>query len=367
MKEAFLHIGIAQALFTAIIVLTKRPLSIQDKILSIWLFFIAILLGNTYLHYSFPDIPDDRWMGAGVNFLVIPPFFFLYISYSTKKHLRFKSIDFLHFAPVLVFVLISTVLYRGNLVGADKPEKVLKVFFGAYFIFSSLTYAFFAFRMLRKYDEILDDEYSFHLQVFNLKWARYISIGFAASIVIFAIVGSLRKNNIIVFNPMQFLIGAFIIFTYAISFFGFRQFNVMSFQKSIGEEEKTENKSERYQKSGLKDEDAEKYLKTIIDFMDKEQPWKNPQLAAPGFAQLTKIPKHYITQILNEKLNKNFYTFVNEYRTEKAKEMLVSIEYKAWSIVAIAYECGFNSKSAFNSFFKKHTGITPSEFKNQKT
>ena len=169
MKEAFLHIGIAQALFTAIIVLTKRPLIIQDKILSIWLFFIAILLANTYMHYSFPDIPEDRWLGAGINFLVIPPFFFLYIKYSTNRSNKFKVIELLHFAPVIVFVVISTVLYKEGNVSSDKPDFLLKTIFGVYFIFSSLVYTFLAFRMLRKYDEIIDNEYSFHLQIFNFK------------------------------------------------------------------------------------------------------------------------------------------------------------------------------------------------------
>ena len=99
--------------------------------------------------------------------------------------------------------------------------------------------------------------------------------------------------------------------------------------------------------------------------MTQSEAWKDNELSVAKLSEQTDIPKYYITQILNEKLQKNFYTFVNEYRTEYAKQLIKSPKYANWSLLAIAYECGFNSKSAFNNFFKKYCDMTPSEYKNQ--
>lgn len=97
--------------------------------------------------------------------------------------------------------------------------------------------------------------------------------------------------------------------------------------------------------------------------MEKTEAWKDNELTVAKLSKQTQIPKHHITQVLNEILQKNFFTFVNEYRIEYAKTLIKSPKHQSWSFVAIAYECGFNSKTAFNNFFKKYTEMTPSEFR----
>ncbi|MCB0845056.1 MAG: AraC family transcriptional regulator, partial [Bacteroidetes bacterium] len=77
------------------------------------------------------------------------------------------------------------------------------------------------------------------------------------------------------------------------------------------------------------------------------------------------IKQHYITQVLNEQLKKNLYTFVNEFRANEVIRLFKDNNYNNWSITAIAFEAGFNSKSSFNTFFKKYTGKTPSEFRKE--
>jgi len=76
-----------------------------------------------------------------------------------------------------------------------------------------------------------------------------------------------------------------------------------------------------------------------------------------------EIPAHHLTQALNEYLNKNFYTLVNEHRIEEAKQMLRNPRYNHLTVLAIAHDAGFNSKSSFNMTFKKWVGVTPSEFR----
>jgi len=78
-----------------------------------------------------------------------------------------------------------------------------------------------------------------------------------------------------------------------------------------------------------------------------------------------EIPRHFLSEVINEHMGMNFYTLVNSYRVEEVKRRLEDPEFKYLTILAIAYDSGFNAKSSFNTIFKDKTGITPSEY--QKT
>jgi AraC-like DNA-binding protein len=80
-------------------------------------------------------------------------------------------------------------------------------------------------------------------------------------------------------------------------------------------------------------------------------------------AEETEIPAHYLSRIINEHHGQNFFDFINSFRIEEFKRRLADPHYKNFTLLAIAFDCGFNSKSAFNRFFKKVEGISPSEYK----
>ena len=83
----------------------------------------------------------------------------------------------------------------------------------------------------------------------------------------------------------------------------------------------------------------------------------------PNLQKILISPKHYLSQIINEKLNCNFLDFINGYRIDDAKDKLLDENYEHFTILAIAYEVGFNSKSAFYTAFKKNTNSTPSQYR----
>jgi AraC-like DNA-binding protein len=97
--------------------------------------------------------------------------------------------------------------------------------------------------------------------------------------------------------------------------------------------------------------------------MNNEQIFREPELTILDVSQRLTVPRHHVTQVLNEKLEKNFYTFINEYRIEDAKQRLKDPKNDNLTVLAIGYDAGFNSKSSFNTLFKKHVGVTPSEFR----
>ena len=92
-------------------------------------------------------------------------------------------------------------------------------------------------------------------------------------------------------------------------------------------------------------------------------PFINAELTVQDLSKQLNISRHHLTELLNNDIGKNFFTFINEYRVEEVKRRLLDARFEHLTIVAIAFESGFNSKSTFNSIFKQNTGNTPSQWK----
>jgi len=122
----------------------------------------------------------------------------------------------------------------------------------------------------------------------------------------------------------------------------------------------------KYEKSNLTEEEATRYLKTLIEFMKLEKPYLDSDLTVTGLANKVNIPAKALSQVINEKLGKNYNDFINQYRLETARDLLLTTSEQEWSMIDIAFEAGFNSKSSFNTLFKKHFGVKPSEFRRRK-
>lgn len=109
--------------------------------------------------------------------------------------------------------------------------------------------------------------------------------------------------------------------------------------------------------------DDNAYYHELEELMKSKKIYKRTDLSLTYTAELLNISSSYLSQLVNTINNYNFSDYVNSYRVNEAKKMLISTQYKQYTIVSIGLEAGFNSKSAFYSAFKKHTGKTPSEYK----
>lgn len=118
----------------------------------------------------------------------------------------------------------------------------------------------------------------------------------------------------------------------------------------------------KYAKSALNEAKTHEIKNELVRYMQAQEPYLQPQLRIKELADQTGIASHHLSQVINESFHQNFYEFVNAYRVEAAKKMLKDPKYKKYTYTAIGFEVGFNSKSAFYSAFKKHTGITPAKF-----
>ena len=124
-------------------------------------------------------------------------------------------------------------------------------------------------------------------------------------------------------------------------------------------------KPPKYEQSRLTETEKLEYLQKINSYFETQKPYLNPELKITEVAKQLNVSVKYLSQVINESLGKNFYDFINSYRIEEAKRQLINEIDSKKTVLEVLYESGFNSKSAFNSAFKKHTGFTPTEFRKQ--
>jgi AraC-like DNA-binding protein len=122
-------------------------------------------------------------------------------------------------------------------------------------------------------------------------------------------------------------------------------------------------KAAKYKGSSLQPLFVQECLKKLNYLMAIKEVYRDETISLRTLSEKLSIKPHQLSQIINEKLHKNFPDFVNTYRVEKAKRLLRDPKQADQKILAIAFEVGFNTKVAFNNAFKKHTGMTPSEYR----
>ncbi len=121
--------------------------------------------------------------------------------------------------------------------------------------------------------------------------------------------------------------------------------------------------SKKYEKSSLSPELSKEYLAKLIVYMGNKKPYLNSELKLSTLASELEIHTNHLSQVINEHLNLNFYDFVNGYRIKEAMESLKDPGEQQSTILKIALDVGFNNLTSFNNYFKRITGLTPSNFK----
>lgn len=324
----------------------------------------AVDIAKCYFNFN-----EMLWpLSLGLS-LLIPPILYLYATYVTSRNLKFTKKDFIHFIPSVLlyaYMIVFTLSSNGNmhvfssLIDINSEDfKVVKFLFTKYYLVSMIIYPVLALIRVYTYKRSIENSYSFNSSKINLLWLRFLIVCYPLMEVLIALVAARQMRNEHDWDILGYIVSLLII--YVLSYAGVKQRQLdTEFSFPLTGSRKDDM---HYVKSGLTDKQAEIYAKELIGYMNTSKVWQDPELSLAKLSKDTGIQKHFITETLNEYLHKNFYTFINEYRTVYAKELITSPKYKNWSFLAIAFECGFNSKTSFNNFFKKNTGMTPTEYK----
>jgi AraC-like DNA-binding protein len=363
--EPILYITITQFVFAALLVLTKKPRQAADWVLGWWLITMTIFLTLVLFKEQWPQ---SAWSKLQVYPLggLLGPFLYLYVRKLVSPHPHLQWTDLWH---VLPFVLICVVelsfplevdqyFTEGNFLDRGRWT------YTAILIVLNLVYLGLALQVLARHRKAIQQVFSYDSSAITLSWLYTVIVIFSLTFVLTLVIllAILVVGPFI--NPGLPIFLGFAIFAYAISFYGVRQ-RVIYEDTSPAVAEITDLESPRYIHSSLTEEDAQKHIAHLLAYMEEAHPYRERELTIQTVSEALDIPQHHLTQTLNEFLGKNFYTLVNEYRVAEVQRLLTDPSYDHYSLLGIAYEAGFNSKSAFNATFKKFTGQTPSEYRKE--
>ncbi len=300
------------------------------------------------------------------------PLLFLYVSFMTRSREKFNWFSLLHFVPFVVFFTVS-VIFRSVPLMKDlrtffAPDRFisLRIVYGTCLFLSVTLYSILAFIDIRRHQNNLKDLISYTSGKVTLNWLKVISISFYAAFLVLFILGGMNMiGDFIPFDPYFVVFGFITLFSVIYSFYGIKQ--PVIFGEVVRDDAGEKKEAEKYVKSGLKEIQAERYLKKLITYVETNKPYLDRDLTIHDLSGKTGIPRHHITQVLNGNYGRNFFTFINEYRVKEVIDRFSDPKCDHFTILAIAFDAGFNSKTTFNSFFKNQTGLTPSEFREKST
>jgi len=357
--------GISIALFITALLLNKKDKSKSDIILLLWIILMSIHLYLFKLH-STGEIYDMPYL-LGIS-LPIPllqaVFLYYYVAAVTNQLPKIRYIIFLHLLPAIVsyLYLISffTLPSTQKIYVFEQNGKGFEIFSTIGLVMSNLLggiYVVWSSVLLRKHAKNIRNQFS-DIEGINLQWMRFLIYGLSLiwAVVIFT------DNGPYIFMTMA-------VFVILAGFFGVQQKTIFSNSKPISikaNQEKGESikeaKKNKYYTSGLTKKVGENLYKNLIHLMEKDAYYRKPNLSLNDLASELKVHPNYLSQIINKKENKSFYEFVNAFRIEEFKRLIKNSENQKFTLLALAYESGFNSKASFNRYFKKNTGQTPSEY-----
>ena len=381
--EIIFLFGTVQSFFISLLIFSKKNKSTGDYVLGSWIAFIGLHLLDSYFHESGLIFKYPHIIGIGHTFPILQgPFMFVYVLVMINKTGKFKPVYLIHGIPFFAAFLYMTFKYF--FLSAPEKVAVLKtqmihlspdfVIIWYFKVFLGPVYVIWSLIKLQKHKKNIADNFSFSERI-NLNWLKYVvsGIGFVWITVL------LTMFFRIYFPHMPLVIGNFIIYStltatvFFLGFFGFKQQVIyrvdpvkfeapteLTSQKNIVV--KAPKPKEQYKKSGLDKKTSKDYLNRLLKLMDKEKPYLNSKLSLKELADSIGISPNNLSQVINEQTNMCFFDFVNKYRVEEVKTRLADPKNRQFTLLAIAYDCGFNSKSSFNSIFKKTTGYTPSEY-----
>lgn len=365
--EAILYIGISQTLFAGILIAIRKPRVLANQILSAWLLIICaemiiVLINETLMElYPIKILP-----------YTYGPLLLLYARWMTTEKPRFDIRYLWHFTPFFIFLIASLVFIDERVMKGTDGFLVIdrfvsfRIVYAITFFVSITAYSIATFVEIHRHQKRLKELVSYSTGRITLQWLLGLSITFYTGYVLMFILGGIDiLVGFMPFDPYEISFIGLTILTFLFGVFGFNQpvifEEVVHYREdNIAETDPKEGK--KYQRSGLKKKDINTYVKLVETHMQEARPYLNRELTIYDLSAQLEIPRHILSEIINEHLGKNFYNLVNDYRVEEVKRRLEDPKFKHLTILAIAFDSGFNAKSSFNTIFKEKTGSTPSEY-----
>ena len=369
-----INCGAAFLLAFIIFINTNKVNSKANQWFGVFVFcFFLLLLENVLLFTKTLKENNIVIEIISISTFVISPIFYLSVSYFVDPIKKWKTTYFLHF--FFAFLMLTLILIAHFFEQELKPEKVnpetvayTTLLFNLIFSLQVIPYCLLAFVKINKHQKNIQSLHS-TIEDIDLKWLKNIIIGVFIIAIFWVgdIVFKLSDTNSIfdIASSLIYLLGILYITYYWLKqkeIFPYNIFEKEEIKTIITETTFNENNNKKL----LTDERQEFLQLRLLEVMNKDKPFLNSELSLVKLAELLNITPHILSYLINKGFNQNFYQFINHYRVEEAKKLIIDPKIAHLSLLGIAFEVGFNSKTVFNTSFKKITGQTPSEFKRQK-
>ena len=380
-------LGAVQGIFLAIIFYTARKNNrYSNFLLASLLFFLSLDIFEIFLCYT-DYIFYVPWM---VN--VAEPFSYLYGPFAyfyarslidenfrfERKHIPYVAPAVLHFIYRIPFYLQSNAFKLHDVIHSYQKSYTIDyevepiawfpdgiIITGEWFdvlLFAwSLPFNFYSVYLVLRY------AHRQRISLFttnntSLKWLVLTTLYLTATFVIFGLISFTDTGDL----GDIYIATAMSVVLYCMSFYVVTKSQVLQSTNTPGPAPEPETEMrKKYEKSTLSVDSTDELLGKLKTYMETEKPFLNSELGLPELAAALSLSTHHLSQLINEGLNQNFFDFINSYRIEEIKKQLHDPKLSHIKIEEIAFQNGFNSKSAFNTAFKKFTTTTPSQYRKE--
>lgn len=298
------------------------------------------------------------------TFLLIAPLLWFYVVELTGGRVKLSLKNTAHFIPfaAVVFCSLSFNSFRDDTTLIRVLENHSRLPFTLFWMIVVVQFSAYQFSIHRKwqaYQTVIKQEVS-NTEDVNISWVRFFMMIFLIvnAAFLFSLFAAIHLE---INNGIWKSIGLILSFSiFALGYKGILQKEIFDARKDTPMEPQDSKQST-----------ANKPDQILIDklraFMQNQKPYLNPELSLSTLSQEIGLNRNQLSQLINDGIGENFYDFVNKYRVEEVKRLMVDPQKQNYNLLGIAVEAGFKSKSTFNLIFKRFTGLTPTEYKKNVT
>jgi AraC-like DNA-binding protein len=307
--------------------------------------------------------------------LTLGPFMYLYTRSLVHVNFKLDRHAALHFLPIGIFSFVGAFFPNSRGMAGIAPVSqggnILSIATPLIFILSFVLYSTCCQRLLKAHRMKVLDCFTHTSHRVTLIWLTRLVFVFFNLFILTHIPVLVRVLNLFPTNPSIVSwadaihnTGIFL-FVLILSFFGVQQPVIFPNTNKVDLNGDIEEgiSSGKYETSSLKEQQLQEYLSRIEEYMLSQKPYLNGDLTLAGLAEQLNMPRHHLTETINSKLGKNFFNYINGYRILEAKQLLINPQSRNLTVLEISHLSGFNSKSSFNTFFKKTTQLSPTQFR----
>lgn len=353
--------AIALGPFAALLLIKKEPR--QPYLISIILSLSLIVSHSYYVRGLIGHFIESPFIIAEPFIFLISPLLYFYFSNITTKKIKLSWTDLKHVIPFIFFFVsfIPITKHGQNTVYYDFLYSNKIVMTGLLWIILIVQFLYYYSKIYiinKAYTSRLAEQHSNYEQ-YNASWVRMFLILFLATLAFVSIVlfVFLHNSNFSYFSTVVALF-----FSLQVYFIAYKGLNQKIFIVDNEINSKIENTEEKTIENEF-DEKLQADKEKLETYMINDKPYLNPDLTLIDLASKVDMTRNELSSLINNVVGCNFYLFVNGYRIDHVKKLMLKDNQKQFTILALAFDSGFNSKSTFNALFKKFTGLTPSEYR----